>query len=216
MLTLEALPTTASTTLLRADRISRVGNKWLGRLRLDQSTTEQLSDLQVGLFAEGFLGLETIVGRLLPMAANSTVMQTVVLYSSKEAGGAIYEQLANDRLCEHNKRPPEQWQFGNLLFSSIEGLSRLDHEVGSINTVILLDPTCMVYRARTMKTRRGRTHDRPQIVVDFLSDQSSQGLRPAFLLMTTKHAASLPTDTIARAFCLDAFWFLDGPSLVCR
>jgi hypothetical protein len=99
------------------------------------------------------------------------------------------------------------WQVGSLIFSSVEGLARLDQQSNSIDSVILLDPTYMVHRARTMKTYYGRTHDRPQIVVNFLADRITDGIQPVFLLMTTKRAAAVPTDTIARAFCLEAFWF---------
>lgn len=215
MQTLEASEMTVQQTLLRADRISRIGNKWLGRLKLDQTTIEHLSQSQIGLFAEGFVGLDTMYGRLLQMALKPKETQTVVLYSSKEAGEAIYKQLVSDGHCESCRKPSDQWQIGNLLFSSIEGLQRLDHEAYSIDGVILLDPTCMVHRARTLKTYNGRTHDRPQIVVNFLADHTIDGVRPIFLIMTTKRAAAVPTDLVARAFCLEALWFLDGPSLTC-
>jgi hypothetical protein len=215
MQTLEASEMTVQQTMLRADRISRIGNKWLGRLKLDQTTIEHLSQSQLGLLAEGFIGLDTMYGRLLPMAYQQKETQTVVLYSSKEAGEAIYKQLASDGHCEACRKPQEQWKVGNLLFSSIEGLKRLDHEANTIDGVILLDPTCMVHRARTLKTYHGGTHDRPQIIVNFLADNVIDGVRPIFLIMTTKRAAAVPTDLVARAFCLEALWFLDGPSMTC-
>lgn len=215
MQSLETPVMTNTQTLMRADRISRIGNNWLGRLKIDQTTIEQLSDSQIGLFAEGFVGLDTMYSRLLPIALTQKETQTVVLYSCKEAGQSIYKQLASEGHCEPCRKPPEQWQVGSLHFSSVEGLVRLDRHPNSIDSVILLDPTCMVYRARTMKTYHGRTHDRPQIVVNFLCDHATNGIRPVFLIMTTRRAAAVPTDLIARVFCLEAFWFLDGPSISC-
>jgi hypothetical protein len=211
---LEAPGTYESHFLMRADRISRLGNKWLGRLKLDHTIIGQLSDSQIGLFAEGFLGLDTMVGRLLPMACKPRETQTVVLYSSKEAGEAVYRQLVGSGHCESFGKSPEHWQVGGLLFSSVEGLKRLKFQTNPINSLILLDPTCMVHRARTMRTSNGRTHDRPQIIADFLADQVTNWIRPVFILMTTKRAAAVPTDTIARAFCFETFWFLDGPSII--
>jgi hypothetical protein len=213
---LEASEIAAQQTLLSADRISRIGNNWLGRLQLDQSMIANLSQSQIGLFAEGFIGLETMYGRLLQMAFKPKKTQTIVLYSSKEAGEAIYAQLVTDGRCGACRKPREQWRVGNLLFSSIEGLQRLNHEDRVIDGVILLDPTCMVHRARTLRTYHGRTHDRPQIIVNFLADRTIEGIRPIFLILTTKRAAAVPTDLIARAFCLEAFWFLSGPSLTCN
>lgn len=215
MQSLDAPEMTVTETLLRVDRISRLGNKWIGRLELDQNIIEQLSESQIGLFAEGYVGLDTMFGRLLPIAHKSKATKTVVLYSSKEAGESIYKELVNDGHCKSRSKPKVQWQVGSMLFSSIEELARLKPDPGSIDSVILLDPMCMVYRARTMKTYYGRTHDRPQIVVNFLADQGTNGIRPVFMIMTTKRSAAVPTDSVARAFCLEGFWFLDGPSIAC-
>lgn len=215
MQTLESPATATSQLIVRADRIARIGDKWLGRLSLDESTLRQLSQSQIGLLAEGFISLDTMLGRILPLASRPVGFQSIVLYASKEAGHSIYQHFVDAGRCAPSKALPVQWRVGALTFSSIEALKQLESAREPIDLVVMLDPTCMVYRARTMKTASGRTHDRPQIIVDYISDHVFEGMHPAFLLMTTKRAAALPTDLIARTYCRDAFWFLDGPSLTC-
>ncbi len=201
--------------LLSADRISRMGSKALGRMRLDQKTARQLRESQVGLFAEGFLRLETMLGRILPLATKSRCTQSIVVYASKESGESIYGMLVEERVCAPCRRPPEHWEVGKLAFRSVEQLADWDFTSCQVDSVLLLDPTCMVYRARTMHFAGDRTHDRPQIIADFLFDQRHCGTCPVFMFLTTKRAAALPTETIARTFCQEAFWFLDGPTLRC-
>jgi hypothetical protein len=215
MSTLE-LPTAHDTmSLLRADRISRLGNKYLGRLRLDQPMLERLGSSQIGLFADGFLSLDMMLGRVLPLADKPRETRTIVVYASKEAGNSIYNSLVSTGQCAPCRRMPESWQVGNLVFCSVEALRRLDMDDQPIDSVILLDPTCMIHRARTLRLGNGSIHDRPQIVASFLTDHFHRGPAPVLILMTLKRAAAVPTEAIARAFCLEAFWFLDGPTLQC-
>lgn len=214
MLTLESQPMFATQTLIRADRIARLGDKWLGRIGVDQTVVEQLSESQAGLLAEGFLSLETMLGRLMKAATIVKETKTVVLYASKEAGDEVYNQLVESGHCMPVRKPPTQWEVGGLIFTSVEELAKLDSQSMMVDCVILLDPTCMVYKARSLSTYSGRGHDRPQFIVNFLTDHVREGVRPPFLIMTKKKAGALPTDAIARAFCLETFWFLDGPTVV--
>ena len=213
MSTLE-LPTAHETmTLLRADRVSRLGNKYLGRLKLDQPTLERLGSSQIGLFADGFLSLDMMLRRVLPLAAKPRETRTIAVYASKEAGASIFNSMVSTGHCVPCHRPPESWQVGNLAFSSVEGLRRLDMDEQPIDSIILIDPNCTIHRARTLRLGNGSIHDRPQVVASFLTDHFHRGPAPVLILMTLKRAAAVPTEAIARAFCLEAFWFLDGPTL---
>jgi len=204
-----------SAALISADRISRMGRKYLGPVRFDQTTACQLRKMQVGLFVEGFLKLETMLGRILPLANKPRSTQSLVVYASKESGASIHEMLVEEGLRAPCKKTPEQWEVGKLAFCSVEKLASWDYSRPAIDCVLLLDPSCMVYRARTMRFGDRPAHDRPQFIVDFLFDPRHDGSHPAFMLMTTKRASALPTETIARTFCQEAFWFLDGPTLRC-
>lgn len=197
---------------LTAERISRIGDRSLGRLQFDFDQARSIGQQRIGLFAEGFLEPETMVGRLLPLASVESRSKVLVLYASKESGEAIYRMLEDKGYCKPSHRPPERWEIGTLCFSSIESLTRWDCEAEPISVLILADPTCMVYNARNYPKWNGKVHDRPQLVGEFLDQHAAYGWLPPFMLMTTKRAASVPTDQIARAFMLETWWYLDGPT----
>ena len=142
-----------------------------------------------------------------------------IVYSSKEAGAYIYDMICDAGKCERSMKPPVTWQVGSLIFTSVEALPKLSQEISSCNEsesismVVLLDPTCMVHRARTMQLGNGRTHDRPQIIVSALFDLATDGLQPLFVTMTCKAAISVNSEQLARVYCRETWWFCDGPSI---
>lgn len=84
----------------------------------------------------------------------------------------------------------------------------------NVEGVMLLDPSCMVHKARDFKSWSGGRHDRPQRIVDFLSTAAiDSDARPLFGLLTCKRARSVGTAQIASVYCLDGWQFLDGASI---
>ena len=83
--------------------------------------------------------------------------------------------------------------------------------------VIVLDPLCIMYKARSGTDSWGRVHrnDRPQHVVNFRAALDVEGWQPPLLLLTTKPAKSVNTEVVARAFCLNGFRFVAGDWFGC-
>lgn len=202
-------------TMFSVDRISRQGDKFLERLRMDAVTLQSLRQDNVGLLFEKFLSLETMLGRITPLGDKYELGRIAIVCSSQAAGSYIHDMLSDAGICERSKKPPVTWQVGNLVFTSVEALSKLaqENEGTSISMVVLLDPTCMVHHARTMRLGNGRTHDRPQIIVNALCDLATDGLQPLFVTMTCMAAVSLNSEKLARVYCRETWWFCDGPSI---
>ena len=83
--------------------------------------------------------------------------------------------------------------------------------------VIVLDPPCIMYKARGGMDGQGRTmhNDRPQHVVNFRAALDVDGWQPPLLLLTENPAKSINTELVARAFCLNGFRFIAGDSFAC-
>ncbi|MDZ4847871.1 MAG: hypothetical protein SGI77_01130 [Pirellulaceae bacterium] len=204
-----------SRSIFSVDRISRQGDRFLGRLRMDAETLQSLRQDNIGLLFEKFLRLETMLGRIMPLANRHDLGKIAIVYSSKVAGAYIYEMLCHEGFCVPTKKPPVSWEMGSLVFASVERLSKLDrrHDGTAISIVMLLDSSCMVQRARTKQYGNGRTHDRPQLLVNALCDLATDGLHPMFAVMTCKPAISIATEQLARIYCRETWWFCDGPSM---
>ena len=215
MLLYEVANSVKTQTMFSVDRITRQGNRFLGRLRMDAETLQSLRQDNVGLLFEKFLSLETMLGRILPLAGKVEFGRIAIVYSSATAGAYIHKLLCDDGLCRHHRKAPITWEMGSLVFTSVENLANLARQPNepSISTVVLLDSTCMVSQARTLQLGNGRTHDRPQIIVNALCDLATDGLQPLFMLMTCKPAISLPSEQLARVYCRETWWFCDGPSI---
>ena len=218
MLLAEAVGQTGSQTMFSVDRISRQGDRFLGRLRMDPETLHSLRLESTGLLFEKFSRLETMLGRIIPIAKMKNLGRIAIVFSSKDAGAYIYEMLCEQGLCESTKKPPVTWQVGSLEFTSVEELNKLDPEIDGerVSMIVLLDPVCMVHHARTMRLGNGRTHDRPQLIVNALCDLATDGLQPLFVVMTCKPAISIATEKLARIYCRETWWFCDGPSIAIR
>lgn len=195
-------------------RTTRIGDQDFSRVDIDSDTAQALASSSIGIFIHGFLKLETMLGRLLRALDTEVPSTSVIVYASKEAGQYVRKLLEADGLVLEKTKHRDGWRVGNRLFSSIEALAKTDLDEEEISAVYLLDPTCMVYRARSIMTYSGKSHDRPQLVANFLHDhRNSDGSQPLFALLTCQKAATQPTAGIARAFCLEAFWFMDGLSI---
>lgn len=218
MLTLEKEISTLESrkpTMLSVDQINRSGNQYMGRLRIDNETLQQLRCDRIGLLLEQFSGLESMVARLLPLRDREDLGTIVLVYASKTAGGHLYDEFAKEELVEPMKKTPVTWRIGSLLFTSVEQLSRLKQTIGSetVQVVFLLDSTSMIHKARNFQLRNGQVHDRPSCVVDFLADIAGDGLDPLLVVMTRQRAISLPTEQMARIYNRETWYFCDGNSL---
>ena len=219
MLLCEKTPTLEANRMFSVDRDSRQGDKFLGRLQLDQETLSALRSDRIGLLFEKFLKLETMLGRLVQLVQQNSFGRIVVVYPSKESGAYVYSMLTEMGYVIPYKKNPSTWSLGSLLFTSIEALPRIREceDVASdamgFSMIILLDPTCMVYKARSMYLGNGSCHDRPQLIVNALNDLATDGNEPLFVIMTCRTAVSLDTDKLARTYARETWWFCDGPTM---
>jgi hypothetical protein len=106
--------------------------------------------------------------------------------------------------------PPQN--HGNIVVATPESLQRIgvseQQDVAALNVV---DPECYVHLGRGFT--RGNFHvqnDRPQLIANFRHSVELENWLPPLILLTEKPAKSITTDPIARAYCLDAWWFVNG------
>jgi hypothetical protein len=85
-----------------------------------------------------------------------------------------------------------------------------------IAAILLIDMLCNVHLARGVENGDFRVaNDRPQHVARFRNSLSRGGWAPPLIILSQRPAKSVWTDTVARAYCLDALWFVDGRGLAC-
>lgn len=197
------------------DRISRNGNQFIERLTLDLPQRLELREQRIGLFVGGFLGLETMLGRVLQIGQRWSGKPLIACYSSKLSGGFIYDQLASDGLVPASKKIPSTWTLGKVTFTSIEALPnfRRDESENSVEAVFVLDSNCMVHHARTMHRWNGTVHDRPGLISNFLSDEEEMGLEPLLVVMTRQRAMAIETKRMARMYNRETWYFCDGATM---
>ena len=104
MLLYEVANPVKNQTMFSVDRITRQGDRFLERLRMDAETLRSLRQDNVGLLFEKFLSLETMLGRITPLADKVKFGRTAIVYSSATAGAHIYQLLCGDGLCRHQKK----------------------------------------------------------------------------------------------------------------
>ena len=209
------IPNAPRARMFSVDQISRKGDRFIKRLVLEETQIFELREQRIGLFVEGFLGLETMLGRVLQVGQRWSEKRLIACYSSKVSGGFIYDQMASEGLVPIVKKAPASWSVGKMTFTSIEKLSNLRKKQSEdpIEAMFVLDSNCMVHHARTMHRWNGTVHDRPGLVSNFLVDEEDSGLEPLLVVMTRQKALSIDTEKMARMYNREAWYFCDGPSM---
>ena len=201
--------------MFSVDQISRNGNQFINRLSLGDEQRRELRVQRIGLFIEGFLGLETMLGRVLQIGQRWKGGRLVACYSSKVSGGFIYDQMTDEGLVPVAKKVPSSWTIGKMTFTSLEALPRFRKEQpeGDVEAVFLLDSNCMVHHARTMHRWNGAIHDRPGLVSNFLADEAISEVEPLLIAMTRQRAKCIETQKMARMYNREAWYYCDGPTM---
>jgi hypothetical protein len=113
------------------------------------------------------------------------------------------------------------WRSRKVWFAIPEDLNHLLPLAQSLTPgvagVIILDPPCNMFKTRGGTDDWGRVHtnDRPQHVVNFRAALGKNGWQPPLLLLTEQRAMARSPLVVAKAFCLDTFWFVAGDSFGC-
>jgi len=204
---------------IRGPRITRLEENRLGRFELDAETAWTLGTNNVGVF----------VGECKPLGGTIDVIRAlhdatpgskwiVVAATKKMAAVLIQRWLREDqvaRVAVTTLRLPQS--YSNIVLATPESLRRIEtQDTDRIAGIIVLDMLCHIHKARGMKNRNFFVrNDRPQLVANFRNDIAVDGWLPPVIFMTQKAAKSVTTDSIARAYCLDAWWFVDGKCVRC-
>ncbi len=219
------LAVTYPTARIRGRRIARLPEKYLNWAVLDAAAADELGREHLGWFVGGHPG---------SASAASAAEQLGRLDTNPDGGVWIVVPLGRDKSIElfgewphkyHVSEPPHSknstWRSRKVWVAIPEDLKQLlplaRALASGVAGVIVIDPECLMYKARPGTGYRGKFHrnDRPQHVVNFRAALDADGWQPPFLLLTTKLAKAVNTDIVARAFCLNGFRFIAGDSFGC-
>ena len=190
--------------------IVRTSGNLLGPMWLDGERRDRLVADRLGLLIGSVPTYESMVRRVAALK-NYNGGRWVAVVASKELANTTCDFLEGEGLPFQGNLSAGPWKLSSLTIATVEQLRQIDPS--RVEGVILLDPTCMVHKARRWQSVTGFTHDRPQRIVDFLAKTQAFGQAGAvFALMTTQPAKSLPTERIASVYCLEGWQCIDGVS----
>jgi hypothetical protein len=195
----------------------------LGRFLLTAETAKRLGDENIGVFVGGHTGVNGMLNRVREIDRHESGGRFIVVPSTRSFAAVIYQRWLDtcDQWYVDPTQVPNIWRGENITFCLPEALSllaaKLKVEHTDVAGIVLIDPQCIMHRARGFHNGDFRVrHDRPQLVTDFRSRLEIGGWIPPLVFFSTKPAKSVPTDSIRSAYCLEAFYFLDGATLRCQ
>jgi hypothetical protein len=207
---------------VRGRRITRLPEKYLDWTVLDATSAEDLGRESVGWFVGNHPGPASAVEQLGRLDANPDGGVWVVVPVSRHLSCELFENWPHlDRVIGRPTENNSVWRSRKVWVAVPEDLKQLLPFARTLTIdvagVIVVDPHCLMYRARAGTNQWGAYHrnDRPQHVVNFRAAFDADGWQPPFLLLTTKPAKSVNTEVVARAFCLNGFRFIAGDMFNC-
>ncbi|MEX2142520.1 MAG: hypothetical protein WD894_24920 [Pirellulales bacterium] len=204
---------------IRGLRITRLEEQRLGYFRLDAATAWQLGRNNLGVFIGGCHSVGRIVELLRNLEQRSKTPRWVIVADHERTAAVVI-----DEWFQSPERPPIKLStmelprvHSNIFLATPETLRRIPNEFRQdICSVIVIDLPCQIYKMRGFRHRSFYVrNDRPQFLANFRNSNPVSDWLPPLILFTHKHAKSLETSAIARAYCLDGWWFVDGSSLRC-
>ncbi len=207
-------------SLIRGERITRLGEKCLGRKSLDAQTGLSLGTENIGWLVAGLPSFERMVSHIERLNNAARGGRWVVIPATNRLAELAFEQWFANGSQDQRRASPKLWHSELVTFCIPEQLGNLmsmQSEFDSpIAGVILLDPQCFVHSGRSFTCgNRRQVHDRPQMVVDFRASYAVGDWQPPFVHMTCKRAGAVPTDSVARIFCIESYHCIDGTTLGC-
>jgi hypothetical protein len=203
--------------------VTRLPEKHLGRGVLDAATADEMGREQLGWFVGGHPGTARAAEQFGRLDAGPEGGVWVIVPHSRQLARELFDQWPHiEQVAERPRSNNSAWRSRKVWVAIPEDLHDFlplarALEAG-VAAVIILDPSCIMYRARGGTDSWGNVHhnDRPQHVVDFRAALNTDGWLPPLLLLTTKPAKAVNTEVVARAFCLNGFRFVAGNSFGCR
>ncbi len=204
--------------LIRGERITRLGEKDLGRQGTDVVTCRMLGEEQTGWLISAVPTFERMIEHVRKLNESVCGARWVIVPATNRLSEMAFEQWFSD--SDRSLASPTLWHDNIVSFCVPERLNELRTELPDVNAivagVIVLDPQCFVHRGRSFQNGNYRiVHDRPQMIVNFRSAFAIGSWSPPFIQMTCKRAAAVATETVARIYCLETMHCIDGTSIGC-
>ncbi len=193
------------TARIRGQLITRLEEHSLGLAVLDAATADEMGREQLGWFIGNHPGLTRAAEQFGNLDANPEGGVWVVVPHSRDLASELFANWPHaDHVTERPTTANSAWRSRKVWVAVPEDLKQLlplaRALAPGIAGVILLDPLCIVYKARAGTDSWGKVHrnDRPQHVVNFRAALDADGWQPPVLLLTTKPAKSVNTEVVAR------------------
>jgi hypothetical protein len=187
--------------------------------RLCGETAWTLGTNNLGLFIGDTASLDVVIEKLQPLESSSSSATWIVIAASKKMAAVFIQRwfAPTDRVTYSTLKLP--MRCGNVTLATPESLKGIPpDDVQNVAGLILVDMLCHVHCARQIHGSGGFivANDRPQMIADFRYSLSVDGWAPPLIIVTEKRAKSAYTDKIARTYCLEGLWFIDGQSFGIR
>lgn len=198
---------------IRCRRIVRDTERRLGDFRLDGSTAFALGTDNIGVFLGGCKEVDGMIDPFRNLSEADLPGQIVIALSTNAIADEFYDAFSIEG---SGRTRPAAWTKGAVTFTTPEKLRAVDEftlEGRPVLAVGLVDPWCIVNRARGGYRSGYPRNDRPQHLAKFRAAHAREGWRPPFLLFTTRPAKSVSPNQMLAPYSLDAWWFADGRHL---
>ena len=194
-----------------ASRITRLEERPMGPLWVGSEVASEIASSHVGLFIGGMGGAELMISRIRYLSDYEDG-RWLVVPATKDLSQITYETFERDGLPTEGDPAKGPWKLGNLELATPEQLRKVDPK--DVEGVLLLDPRCIVHKAREFRMGNGSNHDRPQLIVNFLATAwQVSASPPLFGIMTNVRAKSASSKRMAEVYCLNGWQFVDGASV---
>jgi hypothetical protein len=204
---------------IRGPRITRLEETHLSRFGLDAETAWSLGTTNVGVFVGGCQPLGGTIDVIRELQKTGPGSRWVLVAATKKMAAVIIQRWLREgqiaRVAVTTLKLPQV--YDNIVLATPESLRKIeDCNRRDVAGIIVLDMLFHIHQARGMQNGAFFVrNDRPQLVADFRNAVAVGSWLPPLILLTQKAAKSVMTDNAARAYCLDAWWFVDGRALRC-
>jgi hypothetical protein len=202
-------------------RISRLGEETISSFRLSPEIAWTLGTNNLGVFIGATGSLDPIIEKLQRLESSSLSARWIVIAATKKMAAVFVQRWIafprRRRVGVTTLKLPKS--RGNVTLATPESLKNIATDsLQNVAGVILVDMLCHVHCAREMPNSGAFVvaNDRPQMIANFRNSLSIDGWAPPLIILTQKPARSVSTENVARAYCLEGLWFIDGQSFGIR
>lgn len=198
---------------IRCQRIVRTTEKLIGDMQLSSKTALDLGANNVGVLAGRCRRASELIDKFRELATSPFPGQIVVALSTNQLAEEYFRAFQSEGIGRSRKG---FCTFGCVTFTTPEKLKLLGmQQLGGrrVAAVCLVDPPCIVYRARGDLKSGYVRNDRPQHLARFRAAHEIDGWKPPFLLLTEQPTMSLNTNQMLMPYSLENWWYVDGSQI---